>query len=450
MPSIRSVAIRSFLLLSMGGCAAAPPSLGDAGELAADLEALLAARADAVATARRSGDPWDLWAACLESSAPAVLAARRELLIAQARARSLGAPQSMVDAEHVGSGADRDSELMIALDLPGLVGAGRAGATRARAEVDAARAEEALAAAGFTTQHALERSLASLAVARELERHLAELEESCGANDKRLELLAGRGWLPPDQVAVARTMLHHVAVMRLEQQAAVAAARASVASASGLPPSSPWLDDAETTGLAAISRRTMGRADRPDPSARDLLDGHPELRLARFDYLGAEADVRVACAQRWPALLIGPKATLTVDDLLWGGVLRLELPWPPAADAAVDEARAARDQTHDALVAALARAQNEIVRRRAEQQAADVALREHGEGVAESSARAFRAAQARFAADVAAIPEWSMAIDQRARALTARAAALERWLVATFDLSEALGPTKDGGEEGAR
>jgi outer membrane protein TolC len=440
MPSIRPLSL-PFLSLFLCNCAAAPP-VRDSGALAAELEQELAERARAANEASGSGDPWDPWAASLELSAPAVIAARHELASVEARARSAGAPPAMLEAESVGSGAERETELLLAFDLPSLTGTGRAAATRARAEVAAARARAGLAAARFGAQHELERALAQLAVARQLEREVAELEQSCAPGATRLELLAGRGWLPPDQVAAASLMLHHLSALGLEQRAAAAAARARVAHVAGLAPSSAWLDDDESTDLSVITGRTRGRAAPPDPSARELLERLPALRLARLDYLAAEAEVRIACAERWPALLIGPKATFAVDDLL-GGVLRLELPWPPAANAAVDAARSARDGARAALASALVAAQNDIVERREELRAAELALHTHGEGVARSSAELLQAAQARFSVDTSALPEWTMAIDQRTRALAARSAALGRWLAVTFDLSEALGPAPD-------
>jgi hypothetical protein len=121
-------------------------------------------------------------------------------------------------------------------------------------------------------------------------------------------------------------------------------------------------------------------------------------------------------------------------------LLRLELPWPPSAGAAVDAARAGREKSRDALVSALAAARSRIAQRRVEQQSAERALREHADDVLVSSEASLRAAQARFAVDPGALVEWGMALDQRVRALTTHANELQRWLVATFDLSEALGP----------
>lgn len=446
MPSIRPFPLPFLLLLC--GCAASPPQSVDTSALAADLERELSERAAAASEACHPNDPWSIWAGCLESSAPAVIAARHDLAREAARARSLGAPATMLEAELVGGGSEREAEIALAFDLPALVGAGRAAAQRARAEVDAARASEELAAVRFAVQHELERALAALAVAREIERETAELEALSAPNATRLELLSGRGWLAPDQAAAARTMLHHVAALGLEQRAVAAAARADVARLTALAPDSPWLDDERATGLATITGRTADRAEGPDPDARALLERLPALRVARLDYVAAEADVRIACAERWPALLLGPKATLASDDWLLGGLLRLELPWPPASNAAVDAARHARDAAHDALAAALVSAQNDVVERRAELRAAELALLEHGNSLAQSSEVTLRGAQARFSVDAAALPEWTMALDQRTRALATRGAALERWLGAIFELSEALGPAagevKDG------
>src|SRR5688572_11377052 len=205
MPLVRPVPIRSVPAIPIWVCssllagACAHSSAGDLRrddvELAASLERELAARAEAAAAARRSGDPWDLWAATLETSAPEVIAARHELARAEASARAAGAVATMLDVEHVSDGSMRETQVMLAFDLPGLVGAGRAGAERARAEVDAARARAEYRAVRFEAQHELERSLAGLAVAHRLEADLLELERSVADPERRLDLLDSRGWL---------------------------------------------------------------------------------------------------------------------------------------------------------------------------------------------------------------------------------------------------------------
>ncbi len=451
----RLLLLISFFLspsFALSGCGGATPRSNDtaigehstAGDddltaLTVDLERELTARADAAVAARHSGDPSDTWDACIETTAPAVLAARRELARALAFARSVGAASVMVDAEHTGKGADHSTELMVAFDLAALVGGGRAGATRARAEVEARLAEVKLDAARFEARHELERALARLAVSREFVEKLEELEAACVPTTHRLELLEGRGWLAPDTAAAARTMVHHVGAMRGEQLAMIADARAQVAAVSGLPPGSPWLGDGETTRLLTVTQRAWGRTEGADPSSLQLLEHHPTLRIARLESLAAEADVRIAAAEQWPALLIGPKAVLTPDDLLLGGVLRLELPWPPAASAAVDAARAERDAARDRLVTALSDARARVLADRSKLGSAEIALRGHAEQAVNATARGLTAATARFNVDPQALPEWTMAIDQRARALEKHSSALERWLIAVFNLSQARG-----------
>jgi outer membrane protein TolC len=330
---------------------------------------------------------------------------------------------------------------MLALDLPGLVGAGRGGAAKARATIEAQRARAELDAARFRTRNELGRALAELAVARALERELGALIETTSGERRRIELLERRQWLAPDQTAAAHSMLHHLDAARIDQRGQVAAARARLQSVSGLAADSPRLDDPAAAALELVERRiaVLDAGDATDAAA--LLERHPELALARLDYAASEADVRVACAERWPALLIGPKAVLTADDWMIGGLLRLALPWPPGAEAEVDAARAARDAARDRLIAALAATQARIAERREQEAAAEESLREHADLLLDTTARALRAAQARFAIDVAALPELAMAVDQRARALIATADARERRLVAAFDRAEALGPS---------
>jgi outer membrane protein TolC len=438
----------SSLLLAACASADAPDARAsdDVPALAREIESELAAREHA---SRGDADaPIDV----LLASAPTVVAARHELAVATARARSAGVPATMVDVDHVGGSSKmRESDFAIAFDPLALVGEGRAAAQRERARLDVERAAAALEAVRFHARFDLERSLASVAVAHALEGQVSSFQDDLRASQHRLELLDAKGWLAKNDVANALTMLHHVGAMTADVTVRLASARERAAAVVGVAPAAnPRLEEEDETGLEAVGGRAAAAsasivfddfdtAASGDSLVARQLARQPDLVVARLDLLAAEADVRLAAAQRWPALLIGPKAKLTADDLLFGGMLRLELPWPPASGAELDAARARRDQMRDALVAAVAAAQQRTLARRTEHIAAAESLATHGEQLLVSSAQSLRAATARFAADPAALPEWTMAVDQRTRALTVWSDALERSLVAAFDAAESEG-----------
>src|SRR5262245_14493031 len=229
-------ALAPFALL--GACATPPDDpIGPA-----DLERELAQRESRMlAESQASGA--DFWRSCARAHAPAVRAARRELAALTARRDALGAPApSMLEASHIQNGGTRETELMLALDLPGLVGAGRAGAMTARADAEIALARERLASAEWNAIVDVERARANLAAARERAAALDALLGLARADEVRLDLLAAHGWLPPNDVAAARAMLHHAEAMRTGVATDVAQRRSALAAAAGLAPDAAALD----------------------------------------------------------------------------------------------------------------------------------------------------------------------------------------------------------------
>ncbi len=408
--------IPSTVTLVLQGCAGtdrvdhdldAPP-----GQLAQELQAELAADGDA--------------------QPPAVRAATQALQLALAEAARVGAPPLMVDVEHVGRGRDHDTELMVALDVAALVGGGRLAATRAAAVVAVEQAQAELDLARTTTRFEVERLRARLAEAQEQVAALAALEESAAPVRARFERLALHGWLAPRDVDAARSVVHQVAAERLAQEAEATTTRAELARVAGTPAAQL---EATLARLPALAPESPGSP----PEGAALLERLPTLRIARAQWLVAEAQVRVATAEQWPALLIGPKAVLASDDWLVGGLARLELPWPPTASAAVDAARAARDEARAQLASALAAAQATLDARHIAATKGAATWRDHSQPLARSRAAQLEAAAARFASDPGELPDWTMAFEQCAEALAAEQAARRVARIAVIDLLEASG-----------
>ncbi|MBL8842145.1 MAG: hypothetical protein JNL90_11535 [Planctomycetes bacterium] len=428
----------SLLLLLLCRCAAPSPREHDLAADAPQLSRELDAELSAELAQRDPGDPL--------AGAPAVRAAQRRFLDAAARLASTGGTPLMVDVEHAGRGRMHETEFMVALDVAALVGGGRRAAERAEAAVMVQQADAELAAARSTTRLAVETRRAQLAEAQELSGALAALLEGAAPTRARLERLTLHGRLAPRDVAAAHNGLDAVAAERSAAEAMAANLRGELAMELGLPIEQL---EASFAGLATWAPLEEGSATAPDaprdaplaPSldAAQLLERVPRLRIARAEWLAAEAAVRVAAAEQWPALLLGPKAMLTSDDWVVGGLARLELPWPPAAAAAVDMARAARDAARAQLAGELAAAQATLAARTRACALAEASSRDHAQPRERRSAAQLEAATARFAADPAELPDWTMAIEQRMGALAAAAAARRAAAIARLERLEAEG-----------
>jgi len=422
---MRPILLSSLLLFA---CCSAPdvePGSPDADvdRLAAELAAELDARADA--------PPLD--------HAPAVRAARLAVARAQVAAARVGATPLMAEVEHAGNGADHETELMVALDVTALVGGGRQAAARAEALASLHRAEQELARARFVAELDLARLFVRRKRDARLDAALAALEVEAAPSLLRIGLLRDAGRVAPLEAAAADATRAGVAAERQRLAAELLENVSEIELAFGRRGGADFARLADFVESYLPPPRSFDESD----GAR-LLRHHPELHVARAEWLVAEAEVRVAAAQQWPALLIGPKAVLTSDDWLLGGVARLELPWPPAASAAVDAARAARDAARDGLATALAAQQSRIAAARVRSDAAERTLDEHVAPAAQARATQLVAAAARFAADRAALPDWTMAFEQRFAALVAEADAQAETQLAALALQEAVGPRRDG------
>ncbi|MSR48305.1 MAG: hypothetical protein EXS13_14800 [Planctomycetes bacterium] len=386
----------------------------------------LAAALDAELAARAHDDPLD--------RVPAVRAARLALAQARAEAARAGAVPLMADVEHVGRGATHETELMVALDLAALAGGGRQAALRAQAQAELLRAEAALAAARFAAGFGLQRVQTRFHAIEQLAEEFGTLAAAAAPTLHRMELLEERGWLAEREVEAARAMRHHLEAGQAELAAKRAEALAAIAIAYGRSDGAALSELAAYVEAIQPSEATVDEAD-----AARLLRDHPELQVARAKWLVAEAAVRAAAAEQWPALLIGPKAMLASDDWMLGGLARLELPWPPAAAAAVDATRRARDAARETLATELAASRVLVEAARARCDIAWQARDDHVVPIARSRAKQLAAAAARFAVDSGELADWTMAFEQRIEALAAEVDAREAATLAAIDLAEALG-----------
>jgi len=363
-----------LLILALGAaCASVPPApLVDA-ELAAGLQArdprLIADVADlsgleplalARPTVEELADSHSegFWRGCAFAWNPQVRMARRELAAALQSVGAAGKPGAVAlgaeneDFENLGD----ETKLELTFDLLGLLGLepSRAQKAGARAQVERARSglERALWNANFEVERARVRLGAAQARLGLLHGLLADVQ----LQDVRLEILGRRGRLSEVDVRMAELVVHELEHAISQERARVALLRADLAQASGLWP------EHEALSSPGPELLHSDRASLPEVSALELLADHPQLRELRSEYALAEAALREIAAQAWPSLRAGPILRFMPSDLILGGLLDAELPWPgsvePRVLAAVQQRESARERLEDALLAALARVQS--------------------------------------------------------------------------------------------
>jgi outer membrane protein TolC len=382
-------------------------------------------------------DEASFWHACAFAYDPGTRAARQRLLAARARSGVSGAPGPIgVDVENQDFGGhDRETEVMITFDLLGLLGTGRAKAARelAAQEVRAALAE--LESSVWRARFQVDRARVRVAaITLELGR-LQALRVEVAQDEPRLTILGERGWLSPADLAMGRAAIAEVDRAIAALHVALADARAELGAAAGLPPDAP--------AIAAVTERTLERlphdAAESAPSARELLARLPELRFAELGYAMAEARVRLAAAETWPTLGIGPKIVFTSDDTLPGGILVLDVPFPGSQGGRVDAALCERELARQTLEDQLLSAQREVARRRSRLDELASAWRGQGVTLDDAAESFWRASRARFRADAGSLEMWSLALEKRIEPLQNLVTSELAVISGVLDLEEACG-----------
>jgi hypothetical protein len=403
--------------------------LADVGPLAVPVPA---------APAGITADESAFWRACAFAWNPDVRQSRRRVLAARARTRSAGASEPIaleVEAQDIG-GPERETRLALTFDLLGILGAGRARAARELADAETRAALAELETAVWRAGFDADRGRVRLSAARAAEMTLELLLEEALLDTPRVELLADRGWIAPADVHTSRLIVHMLEHRISEARARTAAAAAELARVAGVPSEHSALG---AVTAAAVESYRPDAVDWTEPDALALLSDVPELRASRLACALAEARLRRVAAERWPDLRLGPAAMFVPGDVMPGAMAEVARAFPGSLDgetgAALEECHAAADALEDALLATQARVR-----------AARVALLEaieqleiHAESTNLTAARAWVAARARFAADPAALAEWTMALERRTNALAALLDARERFALARIDFDQVRG-----------
>lgn len=441
------------LLLPLLACAAAPrpdqPLATEAGSGARDADAARAALEllppDANHLPARGvehrADParTEWWEATADAFGALQRAARREVLAAAEATQAAGAP-GPVQVGITDHTFDADAplvEAMVTFDLLGLLGTGPAAAQRAVAD-----AELLLALARY--QQVLWRGRArvrtarlALAGVRARLRVLEDLRASADPGLLRIAILEEHGRVSSDLAAGSRAMVARLDRMLSAARVEEAQALRELALASGLPVEAPEHAAVGPEVLAAAEWGAGGlQATAPEAD-------HPDLRSRALAYALAEARVRAVAARAWPGIALGPHLGAPegdLDPLQWGGVLRLNLPWPSAwrgdLAAAAQRREAAREAYEDAFLALEAEAGRAFVRHAqlAERLEATTPRLDAGTAaVWEATCAAFLVAQRDARA-------WIDALERRMAAATATVEDAVALATAAVEVEVALGP----------
>ncbi len=469
----RPFPVCAFLFVALAGCAStAGEPLSEDGVLGvlsrraegppAELDPRVLAGLDALAlerpTPEERADPRTAghWRACALAWNPAVRAARFELVSALAAARIAGRPGSVEGMGEVVDLADASTEVKVGVtfDLLALVGIGPSGAAREGARAAARRAQAAFESAVWGAVFEVERTRVRLGASRE---RLARLEVLLGiveGEGGRFEVLARRGRLSEADQVMLRAMSHEIEHVLSTQRAVAAEARAALARESGLPFAHPALDAVGPEVLDEAQPLLAESAH--DDSAVELWRSDPALRQLTFEFAVAESAVRSAAAGAWPGLRAGPQLLFMPSEILVGGLLNVELPWPGNVEREVRmraaEREGARARLEDALLAAEARVASLRIA------AAEARLRavEHAVEADRAAEANWIAAEARLSRGMLDPAAWILAAKARVQAQLGLSDERAAARIAELDLQQARGvlhagspaaaaPLNDGG-----
>lgn len=331
---------------------------------------------------------------------------------------------------------DRQNDLRASVDLLGLLGLGPRAAEREVAARVTGLAHGRLEQSVWRAVFAVDAARVRLAAAIRRERRLNQLADEARASLNRLELLGERGRIPMALVGRVRAALAAFESQRHSLATATVRAREALAAAAGLPPHARGLGAAGESVLDAF-------VDLPTavPDAAALFDAVPAIRARRLGYALAEARLRAASARWWPGLRVGTHLRLLPDQTITGGVLALDLPWPPAVAAQIEAAVERRTMAREVLEDTLVRATTAAAARHAELLIAREHRDHHAKIILAESAAAWRATTAQLSVreDVEAIDMWLDALNLRARGLLDEVNATENVLIRDLAFREAAG-----------
>ncbi|MAG55291.1 MAG: hypothetical protein CMJ83_03285 [Planctomycetes bacterium] len=395
---------------------------------------------------KRDADRDVFWHAHAVAFAPVVRASRRAWRAVQIDEGAAGNPDrpGLMYRMEDGGEPDRQNDVRATVDLLGLLGLGPKAAERELAAEVTGLAHGKLEEAVWSAAFAVDRARVRLAAARQFHASLEQHLISARAGLRRIRMLQERGRLGEGLVSRAQAVLASLETDLSFLARDVARAREALAHAAGVP--------AHATAIETLHDDLIDREITLPlhvPKATELLVSVPTLRSRQLAYAVAEARLRAAAAEWWPRLQIGPHFKIRPDELLSGGVVSLDLPWPATVEANIDAAVERRTQAREAVVDALAAAVASVETRRDELRYALEHRTHHARRLDVESARAWRAARARLevleGADV--VDTWIDALQLRAKGALAPTGAARHVLLTDLAYREIAGklPGLDAG-----
>lgn len=262
-------------------------------------------------------------------------AARAQLATAGARGPIGIAPQ----VEHHSIEQDEDDGLWslgLRLEIP-IASGDRRAAQRERSAFEADAADLDIAAAAWQVRARVRDRLgdlrAALQRAQVIESQVAARGEMLGMVKRRIEA----GMLSANELAAEQLALSQAKLALADAQATVRDARLQLAVAVGLP--ADVLEKMQLRDGEAAAPPAADTAHARRLALRNRLDVHRML----LEFGAADADVKLAVAEQYPALTLGPGYAWDQGDNIWSLALGLQLPDGAVARARVRESEARRE-----------------------------------------------------------------------------------------------------------
>ncbi len=375
------------------------------------------------------------WHAAAYAFSPAVREARAQALAALALEGSAGAPGDVVArlVDHEFGGDDILVETVATFDLVGLLGLGPSAADVAFARSETLAALARLERALWEARFAVDRSRIEFEAAGTHARRLDLLSTEARADLRRALILEDHGRLSAAAADAARAAAHAVELKRTLALDSVAAARAALSRASGLPS-----ERVRTQDHAGLMDLRGFEDSRTEPASR-----HPVLRVARLELAVAEASLRTVAARAWPGLQVGPHLGFPEGDLdptRLGGVLSLRLPFPSSYRGRIEAAATLRDRALERYLEQVLDLRIRLQEARDRSSLAHERSTSHAPMLDRASAGGWGATRASFRAGRGGLTEWIDSLDRRAAMIETQVHADRDAALAVLEVAWLRGP----------
>ncbi|MEE9395301.1 MAG: hypothetical protein V3W41_22645 [Planctomycetota bacterium] len=387
----------------------------------------------------------NFWRATALAWDPEIRRARRQLEVALGRELSAGSPGPLGLGGEVNGDDDLTGGIQGSFDLIGVLGLEPSAAAVVLARSNTSLALATLEERAWSTRFEVDADRVRLAAVRARISVLKDLAAEAEADFGRFDALLESGRVGHGIVSRGRAMLFglhdQVGILRTMEATLLAA----LARRSGLRADHPALEAVtpEVLGERPTPPNSLStRHDRDRVLAR-IYEQLPSLRRARREYAVAEAQLRVAAAASWPALRIGPKLSIG-DNLIPGGLVAIELPFPGSWEGGVAAAHTTRNDSRERIEDLLINQMNEVTARLAAFRSRRAAVEDSARQRELYAGRAWRAARASVLVNEKFLSRWIDAFESRGPSLVGLVNAREDEALAALDLQRLGGPSQGG------